>query len=172
MTLEEQLIERLINTYQLKGKNVQLILDNQLFKDLPLDKKVAFIKKYSEQLGTAPQAHYSNGAIGAGLLGAFSGLATVSAKAGKSMTTNKALLAAGIGTAGFIGLNALANRVKYKNDLETANNIAEGNSLDALVARTLQKGQIKLREPDPYTPVFKALDLVGNPALAATFVRN
>jgi hypothetical protein len=65
--LQDKLLETLVAKYTAKGINLQKILDNQLFKQLPLEKKVAFIEQIGGPISIKPKSSYS--IAGYGVLG-------------------------------------------------------------------------------------------------------
>lgn len=65
--IEDQLLENLVAKYKAKGVNLQKILDNQLFQQLSLDKKIAFIEQVNSPILQKPK--FSMGNIGVGLVG-------------------------------------------------------------------------------------------------------
>lgn len=76
-TLEDRLLENLVSTYRSKGVNLQKVLDNPLFQQLPLDKKVAFIEQAGSPIIAKPKFSYKPplvGIVGGGIGG---GMATV-----------------------------------------------------------------------------------------------
>jgi hypothetical protein len=76
VVMQDRLLEALVNQYKAKGKNLQGILDNQLFQQLPLDKKVAFIEQAGGPISSAPTSSYSTagkGAIGGAIAGIMGG---------------------------------------------------------------------------------------------------
>lgn len=124
MTLEEQLLEQLVNTYRIKGKNIQGVLDNPLFKDLPLDVKVKFIKNYKEQLKTDPKFNWTalgEGAVFGGM-NAVAGVRMGQLIAGKS--NPKALITAGIlGSLVGGGLQGYWAKKEYNHDVKTTQSL-------------------------------------------------
>lgn len=135
MTLEDQLLQQLVDAYKLKGKNLQSVLDNPLFKDLPLDQKVKFIKNYKEQLKTDPKFNWSaipEGAVFGGL-NAVAGVRLGQMISGKS--NPKALIAAGIlGSVISGGLQGYWAKKEYDHDVKTQGSI--DNAIKTLVLRS------------------------------------
>lgn len=133
MTLEDQLLQQLVDTYRVKGRNIQNILDSQLFKDLPLDKKVKFIHSFKSQLEAPPSFNWS-GIPRASLLGAATGL-------GASLTMGKLspkvlALSAGIGAMSTGGVEALTKYKDYQHDVNTSRSVDD--AIQTLINRGLQ----------------------------------
>jgi len=139
MTLEETLVQRLIDDYKLRGKNIQGILDNQLFKDLPLDKKVAFITKFSESLKQEPTFNWT--AVGLSSLkgagaGVFAGLATTlpTLATGGKINPLSLKIGAMLGAVSSGGIEAYWQKRQHKFDLNTSKNIDD--AIGTLVSRS------------------------------------
>ena len=136
--LEEKLIETMLKTYSARGKDVQGILDNQLFKSLPLSKKVELLEKYKGDLSKVPGINWSS--IGRGALsGALTGLVGVMAEnAAAGKFSPKGILLGGLAGAGVGGLyQAINAHLTNKDNKETATDVHNNNIIQALVNRSL-----------------------------------
>ncbi len=125
MNLEDQLIDRLVQTYNIEGRSLHSILDNPMFRDLPLDKKVSFIKSYSEQLRQAPRFNWTAGVTGA-VTGTASALGTLALSAmalGGKIPSGSLGVAAGVGAATGAALGLYKAKLNQDRDISTSRNI-------------------------------------------------
>ena len=139
-TLADQLIKSLIETYASKGIDVRRALDNPLFKDLPLDRKVAAIEAYKNEL-IAP-AKYKFGTIAGTVAGgAIAGIIATAVSHGithqtlPGLSPGSALMGGLLGGAlGIAPGSAWANK-DYKHSKVTADYISDNKYLHALASR-------------------------------------
>lgn len=141
MTLEDSLVENLLKSYKAKDKNVQGVLDNQLFKDLPLDVKVRLINKYKQEFQQNPTRNFLSVLKDAGY-GGLAGAATTAigiAFSGGAKTGIPVTLGIGMGAAAgavFGGISSsLMNQVNYNRDLKSKQHL--NNPLKVLVDRSM-----------------------------------
>ena len=137
--LEDSLVENLIHSYGSTGRSVQAILDNQLFKDLPLKDKIRLVQKYQGDLSKDPKFNWSvvgASAIGGGLSGA---IGTAMATSLLKVPNSSKLI--GISSGAILGtiLGALRGSARethnVRNDREVIKNLP--NPMLALVNRSL-----------------------------------
>lgn len=146
MTLEEQLLEKLVSTFEGKGKNIQAIMDTQLFKDLPLDQKVKFITTYKGQLAKDPKFAWGN-VLQGGVGGALSGFSTamlMSAATGK-FNPSFAKTAVGMGALGGAGIGSYWANKSHKEDIHTSRTLDD--AIQTIINRSLNRPN-----PAPGTP--------------------
>lgn len=155
MTIEDKLIEGLIESYKAKGINLQRILDNPLFQSLPLDKKVRIIESEAIKF-PAPKMDYKPILEGAGIgaISTMTGLAMASATGAGSRTIaqiSEALAKGGlrsispslpvIGIAAAVGailgstLPAWTTYQNHQRDKQTYRNT--GSGLKSLIGRSM-----------------------------------
>lgn len=157
MNLEDTLVENLLKTYGSSGRNVQTILDNQMFRDLPLSEKVRLIKKYQGDLSKAPEFNWTS--IGtAGLTGGVSSaLGLAIAQKMSNTHSTYGLIAAGVIGLGMGAANrAKVNRHNYMRDLRTSESLSD--PIKTLVSRYNSSAQ----KPLDFS-AFKAQSLVKLP---------
>lgn len=139
--LQDQLLENLIKTYQGKGVNLQKILDNPMFQQLPLDKKVQFIQSNASTLSTEPSLNLgtiATGVVGGGIAGTIA-LALHSAVQGASAAPFARGTALGVG-ATLGGTAALIRAyMDKKRDQATVNSIQSGQPIQTLIDRSGSK---------------------------------
>lgn len=121
--IEDALLTRLVSVYKAKGINMQKILDNPLFQQLPLPKKIAFIEQVGGPLSEKPKYGWSNplgGALGGVMGGAMAtGLAAVkSGVSPQAMSRSVILGMMGGGAIGLLG-GAIKGRMDLSNDRRT-----------------------------------------------------
>lgn len=149
---EDKLVETLVRKYLEKGINVQKIIDNPLFNELPLQVKIEAINKYANELSKNPGFHMrqatsigKDALIGAGTLGSLAAISDFTkGQIGNPMAKQHLALAAVIG--GTIGLAAGGYKVgkEYFRDRGTAKHLREDGSMEALINRTFkQTGKIE-----------------------------
>lgn len=139
MTLEDKLIENLVNTYKMKGKNVQGILSNPLFMGLSLSEKIRMIDKYAVDLAKNPTLNYSSilpGAVKGGVL-ALAGSAGRMMVMGGPIKNINVKLALGLGAT----VGGLASYIQSKKELEQSQEISRsiGQPYSTLVLNSMQK---------------------------------
>lgn len=138
MTIEDKLIQGLIDSYKAKGINLQRILDNPLFQALPLDKKVKIIESEAIKF-PAPKIGYKPMLEGAGIgaISAISGLGMAGlSSATKYMPSSGAVTLAGaIGAILGASLPTLAIYKNYSRDKYTHENTSDG--LNSLINRSM-----------------------------------
>lgn len=134
MNLEDTLVENLLKSYGTSGKSVQTILDNQLFRDLPLTEKVRLIKKYEGDLSKAPNFNWTSIGV-SGLRGGVSSVLSLAiAQRIANMHSTYGLIAAGALGLGIGAANqAYVNRSNYARDRSTSEGLS--NPLQTLVSR-------------------------------------
>lgn len=139
MTLEDKLIDNLINTYKMKGKNVQGILQNPLFQGLSLSDKIRMINKYAIDLASTPHTDYKSivpaAVAGAGL--ALSGSAGRMLMMGGNLNNLNFKLALGVGAAIGAGAKYVQNNRQVRQDREIADSI--GNPYTTIVLNSMRK---------------------------------
>lgn len=133
LLLTDKLIEGLIRKYQEKGINVQRLLDNQEFKNLPLDKKVQVLENYKNQLSQVPSFNYKSPIIAAGLGGLGSILGTAAMGVGLPVPTSSYAIMGGIGAAVAGIMATLAEREQFNRDMVSRNHIYTNKYLDAII---------------------------------------
>jgi len=139
MTLEDSLLEALVDKYTAKGVNLQKILDNSLFQQLPLNRKIAFIEKagspISSSTPTLNKSTLLTGAIGGGAAGLIS--TALAGVAGLPVHQRApALILGSVMGAGLGGVTALYRaRADRDRDLSTLRN-ARTSGLSALIDRS------------------------------------
>lgn len=147
--LEDQLIQNLLWRYKISGVNSQKLLDNQLFQSLPLDKKIAYIEKYKEDL-TSPTSYNYKPLIGSTAYGAVGGVVGMGLR--QFATGQKAglpfyLIAAGVGA----GLGSTMTAIDlYKDkvrDEKTRQNLLDNKYLSTLTARSMSSAP-QITKPD------------------------
>jgi hypothetical protein len=135
-TIETQLLINLMDKYQKGNVNPQKILDNSLFQQLPLSKKIEFIESIGNISTQKPRMDLNNvrkGLLGGALSGTMTGLLGAAAIGG-----NPKVYASygGVAGAAFGGLGGLIRSIMDKSrDMETYNS-SKGSGLDALVNRS------------------------------------
>lgn len=163
MTLEDKLVEGLVEKYKESGRNVQRVLDNSLFKSLPLEAKVRALNAHNAEFSHVPSFSlndFSN-ISKAGVTGAAGGavgylaprvLEILKHSPGRTSLGRviEGLMASGVtgkslgiaaGVTGVAGLAVgtygyLKNRSR---DSEVAKDVAENKYLSALVNRSLNE---------------------------------
>lgn len=166
MTLEDQLLQQLVDTYRVKGKNLQGVLDNPLFKDLPLDQKVKFINNYKDQLKSDPKFNWSSLGEGAvfGGLNAVAGVRMGQLISGGS--NPKALITAGIlGSIVGGGLQGYWSKKEYNHDVNTQKSID-----DAIKTLIQRSNSPKIGRTDYLQKAFTHLE--GVPEKAAPVIAD
>lgn len=137
--IEGQVVQGLINQYKSKGVNVQQILDNPLFHNLPLDAKVKAINTYAEEFSKTPSVSYSQVARNAVSVGAAAGAMAAMSKfmVGGRASPRTLGIVSGIGALVGAGNSLLSQGSQIRKDRVTSKYINTGNTLDALVQRSL-----------------------------------
>lgn len=138
MTLEEQLLSKLVSTFEDKGKNLQSIMDTQLFKDMSLDRKVKFINTYKEKLAQDPKFNWKAMGMG-GISGAMSGMSTAMLAGAASGRINPAFMknAVGMGALAGAGIGAYWANKSYKDDLRTSKTLDD--AIQTIIDRSLAR---------------------------------
>lgn len=139
-SIEDQLLENLVAKYKAKGVNLQKILDNQLFQQLSLDKKIAFIEQFNSPILQKPK--FSMGNIGVGLVGGGVGGAIATAMYGAmhgGWKPGTAAVGIGIGTLAGMGFGGIGGVIRSYLDKSRDTSTREGalkSGLTALVNRS------------------------------------
>lgn len=154
--LNQLLLDSLIAAYEKKGLNVQSILRNSLFMQLPLEAKITLLKNNLGSLNKAPSWSNSFNATKplqtAALAGVTTGLGSLVALGYKPTHWQTPVLAGVVG-AGLSMLPLLMAASKnYKKDLATHSHLANNKYMDALVARS----DSTVDKPSP----IKAIDIL------------
>ncbi len=147
--LEDKLIETLVTRYGKAGVNLQAILDNQLFQQLPLDKKVAFIEQMKSPISQKPSLSLQpvigdifsgRGALGGAIPGGIAGAISV-IMAARTGFNPKAILAgagagAAIGSVVGAGAGLLESFLNKRRDINTHAIATTYGGLDTLINRS------------------------------------
>jgi len=136
-TLEDQLLSNLVSRYQNKGISPQKILDNPLFQQLPLEKKVAFIEQYGPITTQKPNFDYGNigtGVVGGGIGGAIATTLYHSLKGGR--ITLPEVGGALISGAMIGGTGALISSIRDRMRDNSIREAATDSGVNALVTAT------------------------------------
>lgn len=150
MTLEDQLIQTMIDAYKKKGINLQAILDNPLFQGLPLAQKVKILESKAAEFSSDPKIkikplieHTALSAAGGALAMAARGIVEKNPlyRASPWALSMGAILGGAIGAAASVP-NMISS---YRRDTATANAVKNNKYLDALVNRSASRpmGQLK-----------------------------
>lgn len=138
--IEDRLLDNLVQHYKDKGVNFQKILDNPLFQQLPLDKKVAFLEQSGSPVANRPSLNkslISTGVLGGGIAGA---IATAMAMGGHNMAPGTRIPSMVVGASfGAIlgGIGGTIRTIKDKDrDMKTFEYSSIGKGLDALINRS------------------------------------
>lgn len=140
--LDQILFEELLKAYAKKGINVQAILDNSLFQQLPLQTKISLLKSNIDKLVVKPtmggSINYSS-LVKGGLGGALASIATVAAAGAK---TKGVLPFAGM-AGGLLGtLTPLLNaKDRYNKDISTYNNLKDNKFINSLINRSVLRAK-------------------------------
>ena len=136
--LEDRLLLALIDRYKDKGINLQKILDNQLFQQLPLNQKLEYIEKYKNQLSdnVHPRIKPIIQSMALGALTGISGLGLRAATGGTSFSNQHYMAAAGVGAVLGSLLTGAAVMKDREKDLSTRDDILNNKYLSALVNRS------------------------------------
>ena len=143
-TIEDQLLENLVAKYSKSGKNLQSILDNPLFQQLPLVKKITFIEQAGSPISTAPTWDIKNivkGTLGGAGLGIGGAVAAVLNSAMKSNIVPKNVgnilgMGVGLGVLAGGGAAVLGSYLNKKRDNDTMN-AAKKDGISALIQRSI-----------------------------------
>lgn len=139
MTLEDKLVENLVNTYKMKGKNVQGVLMNPIFNGLSLSEKIKMIDRYAVDLARTPIVDHSTVVPGA-LLG---GVLALTGSAGRMLMMGGPLkdvnVKLALGAGALIGGAAsyLQSRREYNQSREIADSI--GNPYSTIVLNSMHQ---------------------------------
>ena len=142
-TLEDRLLDTLVQKYQSKGVNMQKILDNQLFQQLPLDKKIAFIEQAGSPILQKPS--FSMGTVGTGAIGGTIAGAIATAMHGAMQGGFKPgaqIPGIVLGAAGGLALGGLSGLIRAyidKNQDVDTQQTARVSGLNALIGRSGMK---------------------------------
>jgi hypothetical protein len=135
-TIEDRLLQNLVSTYTSKGLNMQKILDNPLFQQLTLAKKIEFLDKASSPVASPVNFDYNNIKIGLGGGGIAGAIAT--AMLGVTpINMPRALAVGAVAGSIFGGLSGYIRAVKdKKRDEETRKSLLTSGGMAALVLRS------------------------------------
>jgi hypothetical protein len=148
MSLQEQLLNKVIELQKARAENPQKVLDSQYFHDLPLEEKVNFINQHKDWLSVKPKYDWGSvptGAATAGLL-ATSGtlMHQITNKIGNGgFKPNYWALGGAAVMGALVGGAVSASRAKqdYNRDVRTQRSIDD--AISVLVNRSMMKAPTK-----------------------------
>lgn len=140
-TLEERLLDTLVAKYKAKGVNLQKILDNPLFQQLPLDKKVAFIEQAGSPLLEKPSLKYGGvgkGVVYGGIGGAIATAMHGAMKGGFPPGAAVPAMVLGAGAGALLGGGAgiLRTVLERAQDMKTMEDVSSSSGISTLVNRS------------------------------------
>ena len=136
--LEDRLLNALVEKHRTKGVNYQKILDNTLFKQLPLHKKVEFIERSGSVIGNNPSFNPSvigRGVLGGAVAGAMGTMTYAAAHGG--FTPDKVIPGLVIGAVSGATLGGIGGAIRAIIDRsrDAATKDAAGDGVRALIQR-------------------------------------
>ena len=138
--LNQILFDALVNQYEKKGINVQAILRNSLFSQLPLEEKITLLKNNVESLSKTPSfsSSFKNAkpmevALSAGLA---TGVGSLVGLGYKPTFWQTPLTAGAVGAALSLIPVVIAAKHNYNKDLATINHVVNNRFMDAIISRS------------------------------------